>query len=381
VNNKKYERAKGIIGIALAVIMLASVFAIVPTAMAEPPEGGAPSSIRIYGDVQPDGNAPERYTNWTQPFDPTVIPKDSITFNPALLEEEFGVKNGENAREKIFLRAWYEPCGKYWGSRKNYTHPTINMEYTYMLINTQYMPTSGQPGNTHFAFPTCEISSQPGLGAWNCMSKSTEGELTKLANVSGSVVPYGKTVNGRIEIEKGFRNLGVGDKVQFLDHKLEVTAINNHDYVIRVWYAGNRDDDAGKGWITLKKGAKMYFDRHNDMYSTANHDPAAGEIRTWYVRRDSKNSNIIYLGKELQPCDVFYVNGVRYDVTAIEVLDTTGDSNADALKYITLRTKLPKCIEAIPEESVVSSQSIECIEPSEIIPVLPPFNEKHYMRY
>lgn len=379
MNNKKYERAKGIIGIALAVIMLASVFAIVPTAMAEPPEGGAPSSIRIYGDVQPDGNAPERYTNWTQPFDPTVIPKDSITFNPALLEEEFGVKNGENAREKIFLRAWYEPCGKYWGSRKNYTHPTINMEYTYMLINTQYKPTSGQPGNTHFAFPTCEISSQPGLGAWNCMSKSTEGELTRLANVSGSVVPYGKTVNGRIEIEKGFRNLGVGDEVQFLDHKLEVTAINGHDYVIRVWYAGNRDDDAGKGWITLKKGAKMYFDRHNNMYSTANHDPAAGQIRTWYVRRDSENSNIIYLGKELQPCDVFYVNGVRYDVTAIEVLDTTGDSNADALKYITLRTKLPKCIEAIPEESVVSSQSIECIEPSEIIPVLPPFNEKHYM--
>ncbi len=379
-------RARGITGVVLTVIMLASVSAILPATIAIPPDGGAPSSapssIRIYGDVQPAGNAPERYTHWWEPFDPTVIPKDSITFNPALLEEDFGVlKSGENAREKIFLRAWYEPCGNYWGSRKNYTHPTINMEYTYMLIDTEYKPTSGQEDDTLFAFPTCEIPSQPGLGAWNCMAKSTEGRLTRLTKVSGAVVPYGKTVDGQIEIEKGFKNLAVGDKVQFLDHKLEVTAITPAgDYVIKVWYAGNREDDAGKGWIILKPGAKIYFDRHNNQYTTPNHNPSAGQIRTWYVRRDTGlNRNKIYVGKELQKCDVFYVNGMRYDVTAIEVLDTTGDGDADAMKYITVRTKLPKCTGTIPEESVVSSQSIECIEPAEIIPVLPPFNEVHYM--
>ncbi|KAF5416646.1 MAG: hypothetical protein C5S38_02690 [Candidatus Methanophagaceae archaeon] len=85
------------------------------------------SSIRIYGDVQPQGNAPEQYVTYKEPFDPTVIPTDSITYNPAIIEESredgeqyYGILIGEgsssqNAREKIFLRSWYEPCGRYNG--------------------------------------------------------------------------------------------------------------------------------------------------------------------------------------------------------------------------------------------------------------------------
>ncbi len=372
---------KGIIGITLAVIIIASIFAVVaPTMVAKyvPPGTEANSSIRIYGDVRPQGNAPERYDDWTDPFDSTVIPKDSIMFNPAILDRDFGVVvNGENAREKIFLRSWYEPCGNYWGDRKNYTRPTINMEYTYMLMSTNWMPIHGNNLSTLIAFPTCEIDTQIGLGAWDCApGKSVEINLTKLSKVSGDVEPYGKTVDGTIELEKAF-SLGAGDEVQFLDHKLEVTTITRDgDYVIKVWYAGNSEDDAGKGWILLADGERKYFDRHNNIYPDANHDPAINLIRTWYARREGGS---IILGMELQRSDVFYVDGVRYDVTAIEVLDTTGDEEADEFKYITVRTKLPKCVDTVREESVVSSQCIDCIEPAEIIPVLPPFNEKHIM--
>ena len=395
-SKSKSEKSKGIIGITLAAIMIASIFAVIaPTTVAKyiPPGTEVNSSIRIYGDLWWQGNAPERYDDWRQPFDPTVIPKDSITFNPAALDRDFGVVvNGENAREKIFLRAWYEPCGKYWGCydddfdseywgfRKVHTYQTINMEYTYMLMDTTWMPTHGGV-SSQIAFPTCEIDSQTGLGAFDCApQKAIHANLTHIAGVSGDVEPYGKTVEGWIELEKGF-SLSPGDNVQFLDHKLEVISRTTAgDYVVKVWYAGNSEDDAGKGWILLSPGDRVYFDRHNNEYDTPNHDPAAGQIRTWYAELRGGN---IYLGKELQNCDVFYVDAVRYDVTAIEVLDTTGDEEANEFKYITLRTKLPKCIETgvspVMEESVVSSQWIDCIAPAEIIPVLPPFNEEHIM--
>jgi hypothetical protein len=108
----KNTSRKGIVGITLAAIMIVSIFAmVVPTAIgkANPP---APSvvpnaTIRIYGDM--DKNAPERYTEWDQPFDPSVIPPDSITFNPAILKWGNISANSTDAYQKIYLRAWYEP--------------------------------------------------------------------------------------------------------------------------------------------------------------------------------------------------------------------------------------------------------------------------------
>ena len=302
-----------IVGIAMAAIMVASIFAMVaPTSMAGTngvfsPDEEPSSSVRIYGDVQPQGNAPEQYEHWKEPFDPTVIPKDSITYNPAIIEESredgepyYGIIIGvdgssENAREKIFARSWYEPCGRYNGPRKNDTHPTINMEFTYMLMNTEYLPIDGTAPKTQFLVPTCEIDSQAGLGAW---SKGTvDKNLTRLASISGVVpVPYGKTVRGRISLEKKLQ-LDEGDKVQFFDHTVELTNIKSDgEFVIKVAYAGNAQDDSEKGWINLDDGQRIYFDRHNNEYGTANHDPAAGNIRTWYVERDG---NFIIVGKEL----------------------------------------------------------------------------------
>jgi uncharacterized Zn finger protein len=351
------------------------------------PEEEPASSVRIYGDVRPEGNAPTLYNHWKEPFDPTIIPKDSITYNPAIIEEcreagepYYGIiigkgSSSENAREKIFARTWYEPCGEYNGPRKNDTHPTINMEFTYMLMNTLYLPIVGTAPNTEFLVPTCEIDTQAGLGAWS--RGAVDKNLTSLASVSGDVSPYGKTVKGRISLEKRLALLE-GDKVQFFDHTVELTNIKETgEFVIKVAYAGNAQDDSEKGWISLKNdGKKIYFDRHNNEYPAANHNPAAGHIRTWYVSRDG---DTLIVGKELHWGDVFFVDGVRYEVTAIEVLDINGNTEADAFKYLTLRTKLPKCVGAVRDESVVSSQFIDCIEPAELIPMLPPFNMKHDM--
>ena len=387
------KRSKGIIGITLAIIMIASIFAIAaPAAVAKynpspDQQDVLNNSIRLYGDVRPQGNAPETYDNWTKVFDPTVIPKDSATFNPAYFDRAWSdgaiTVDGVDAREKVFLRSWYEPCGEYNGSRKLHIYPTINLEYTYMLMTTDYMPTAGQAPNTQFAFPIVEISTQTGLGAFeNAEGTAAHANVVTLASVTGDVTDYNKTMNGTIGLQKQY-DLASMDTAQFLDHKLQFigtqvivgtpTVVNA---IVRVLYAGNYEDDAARGWFVLQPNTRVYFDRHNNNYATANHDPANGAIRTWYAEYVGGK---FVIGKELRQGDTFYVNAVRYDVPAIEVLDTDNDTEADAFKFITLRTKLPKGTGFVQDESVVSSQDIDTISPAEIIPILPPFNDKHDM--
>jgi uncharacterized protein YciU (UPF0263 family) len=245
------------------------------------------------------------------------------------------------------------------------------MEYTYMLMNTLYLPAYGTEGKTQFLVPTCEIDTQTGLGAWK--SGTNVDNITTLASVSGDVDPDGTTVEGSIALEKQFTPV-VGSAVRFFDHKVELTSVNEDgggEYVIKVGYTGNAQDDAEKGWISLKRQETKYFDRHNNEYDILNKGGA-----TWYVRR---NGPLIYVGKELNYGEVFYVDAVRYDITAVAVLNTTNGPDADAFKYLTLRTKLPKGVGSVRDESVVSTQFIDCIEPGEIIPMLPPFNMKHDM--
>jgi len=75
-------------------------------------------TIRVYGH----GNAStigirnkcniEQYTNWEEPFNPTSIRKDSITFNAAILpySTEYPMHaQGEDCDLKEYLRVWYVP--------------------------------------------------------------------------------------------------------------------------------------------------------------------------------------------------------------------------------------------------------------------------------
>ena len=368
---------KGVIGLALTAIMVASLFAMVaPTVVADPPNPPAPSivpnsTLRIYG--APDKTAPERYTDWEQPFDPSVIPSDSVTFNPALLKWDNLSANSTDAYEKIYLRGWYEPKCEY-GSpghtpRKIHHYPSINLEYTFMMIDRQdYKPLIAEP-ITSFAFPVREIAGQTGLG---------ELEVVNLSSVSGTVPSaYNKTTDGTIRIEKTIMlGPGFGYSYRFLDHEVtfEETSMDGEYAILTLKYLGNVEDDYPTT-VIVKKGETKYFKRHNEMYSSPRHPDV-----TWYLRYIFKTQGhriLITVGKELSRCDVFYVDGVRYDVTAVEVLDTTGDTKADALKALTIRTKLPKGTGLVMDESVVSTQRIECIGYNETIPVLPPFNMEH----
>ncbi|RJS77479.1 hypothetical protein CW713_10240, partial [Methanophagales archaeon] len=418
---------KGIIGLTLAVIMVASVFAVLPlpvvaqkppstptegdnqlinaSILSKPPYG---VTLRVYGEddkgpvVGYDPKGQFVYPNWRDPFDPTALQKDSLTFNPALIKDEYGTMSvdDENVYLKKFLRLWYEPEHVY--SKPTYKHPTIEVESTYMLIDAHnYTPTKGEAGVTWFVFPIAERPMQTGLSAFENPASNWTGligkeNMVKLVAVSGDVGNYNKTTHGTITLEKGYV-LAPNQEIQFLDHKLQYKwtvkdPSDGKEYAkVVVTYAGNIHDDSAT-WVTLGEFddgtakdplAVTWFDRHNNRYGTASHS----EYRTWYARFAGRptgtyNGNII-VGKEIRAGDTFYVNAVRYDVPAVEVIDTDGNGSngAEAFKYITLKTPLPKASTSvlIPDDGKVSSQWIDTIAPYEAIPVDPPFNGNYTM--
>jgi len=380
---------------------------------------GSSSSIRIYGEndygpvIGYDTKGIARpYPHWQDPFDPTTLQKDSITFNPIIWEwvgsGEYPYPMSANSYdidEKIFLRTWYEPKHEY--SKSAYKRPTIEVETTYMLIDKQSKrPTSGEANYTFFVFPIAEIVQEPddearGLELFENpgmveAEKVDRPNVVTLAYVNGTVNDsYNKTTNGTIRLEKTYK-LDMGDKVQFLDHKLTFVGIvirNNSYYAkVTVDYAGNKDDDTGAkvvlatydGGLTYDTDphATTWFKRHSETYDTA--DKKHPDI-TWYARLENYDPGYdwaeITVGKELKFNDTFYVDGVRYDIPAIEVIDTNNDTTADAFKYITLRTPYPKCIATgvspVPDDGIISSQWIYCVPPHVPLPLLPPFNMDH----
>jgi len=130
--------------------------------------------LRVYGEesaVYPThsyyGENDFIYPIESDPFDPGVIEKDSITFNPAFLHghEEYEIKAQGDASEKVFLRAFYEPRYTHdidvlmdsWSDvilQPIETFDGIITETTYFLTTLEKTaPLVGYPGATSFAFP------------------------------------------------------------------------------------------------------------------------------------------------------------------------------------------------------------------------------------
>jgi parallel beta-helix repeat protein len=349
------------------------------------PMGITPTTIRVYGSK--DLTTRSTYDWYRQPFNPSIIPSDSITFNPALIEWD-GINftmsaDSTNIDVKKHLRMWYEPAHEYKGGLGTFgPHPTILLESTYTLVDSvDKNPTHGSAGITIFALPLAEIPTQPGLGTFDADNDS-KPDLVSLAKVEGTTPDYWKTTNGTIAIEKLFE-VKINDTIRFLDHALMLESIDeeigtgNPLCQVNITYIGNIDDDTTKP--VLLNGSTKYLDRHNNDFPTPSHPD-----RTWYTRavavnrvNETDKRCKIVVGKELSLGDTFYVNGLRYDVPAIETIDTDGDGSADTFKYITLRTPICKDLGSTPsiiDESVVGSQEIECTEAKAPLPVNPPFN-------
>jgi len=373
-------------------------------------------TVRIYGEE--DAIYPtQSYTganNFIYPdpvdaFDPGVIGKDSATFNPAYLDDEYGlasawwtdniIVDGENGDEKVFLRVFYEPGYAHAADAvmsDYYSLTDVSMELgalvtetTYMLLeNNIYDPEhSGRPKaggivgteRTRFMLPVAPSSvmdTTPGMN---------RGDMVDLAYAAhGSMI-----TEGTIEVEESYdsttTSIHLDDNVSFMDHSLILSGFNSAGApIFTINYIGNMyAEHAEQRSHTLVKGEKFYFDRGNSKQATSN--PAY----RWYLEvtevsynqfaNSSDNYVHISVGRRLAAGETFYVDGVRYDMPAIYVTDD------DKFKYITLQSPIPKCDEGLwgphnrPDTSHVRSQWLANLDEELVVWVLPPFNAKHTM--
>jgi len=338
----------------------------------------------------------EQYENWEEPFNPTAIRKDSITFDAAILQHspEYPMKaQNENVDLKEYLRVWYVPEYEFYGWHEMIgLAPAIFIETTYMLIDPQDKKPWHADVDSWFPFPIVSTDKQIGLDSFeNPGVESVRTNLVRLASLScdpnditEGLLP--KTTNGTIRLEKTY-TMEEGDEVQFIDHRLEFTGYGMSDTDPRVTlsYRGNTEDDAINANVYLTSN-NTFFDRHNS-YPGSN-TPIHPDV-TWYVRYEGRLNDTdkarITVGKELQRGDVFYVDGVRYEIPAIEVLDHDGDrqNGCEKFKYITLRTPLPKLLSdgeySLGQQylSCADSQWLTKVQICNPLPALPPLNIEH----
>ncbi|KAF5437768.1 hypothetical protein C5S35_02395, partial [Candidatus Methanophagaceae archaeon] len=290
-------------------------------------------TIKIYGNgsdstfgITNDCNI-EQYENWEEPFNPTAIRKDSITFDAAILRysPEYPTNaQDENSDLKEYLRVWYVPEYEFYGWHELIgLAPAIVIETTYMLIDSQDKKPHHADVDSWFPFPIVSTDKQIGLDSFeNPGVESVRENLVRLANIScdpsdmGGLLP--KTTNGTISIEKTYI-MEEGNEVQFLDHSLRFDGYDISDtypMVFISYYGNSEPEDGVQNYLKTDDGRK-YFDRHS-FENTKKHPD-----RTWYARYDGRFSGgkaLITVGKELQRGDIFYVDGVRYEIPAIEVL-------------------------------------------------------------
>jgi hypothetical protein len=414
--NKKIEHKKIISSFVMLSLLLtgfASLFIVnEPAVSAAGTSTTAEPLIRIYGEndaVYPTqsyyGANDFVYPEEFDPFDPGIIEKDSITFNPAFLygHEEYEIQAQGDASEKIFLRAFYEP---------GYTHPVdqlmddwsdvslhsvetfdaIVTETTYFLVDLiGNEPTVGYPGETKIALPYQSTDPDtPGMEemglldvtyAWTndieCPSKIDNGWLT----------------DGGIAVEKTFEfnNIDYSQDivVNFFDHKVTIKNFENGDdntfdkLDLEVSYIGNMYDAASQPlthtiWEdSWGPGFYYFFDRANDKQPWT--DPA----HRWFLYIENADDDYLRmkLGRVLYSGETFYVDGVRYDIPAVYVTDDYG------FKYITFQSPIPKgepiwdnvLYKNVDDFSHVTSQYLASLPVGTPVWVLPPFNMEHWM--
>ncbi len=241
------------------------------------------------------------YTDPWAPFNPQLDqapPKDSLTFNPAYMDK-YNYSEGDvladqglysqlsirehDAREKVFLRMWYEPkyLDKYlvydpkdptppFTRTAVYTFPAVMQEFTYMYLDTMDQPAHAQPGSSTFAFPIATgvdelphpnalpmLSAGYGLTSFDAdfdqlpdiVHLHSERSLNKITNLNADfngdgmlneLDKDGVSLSGDELVVFALEDMVLhrGDCVQFLDHIITLDNVLTGAAELQFWYAG-----------------------------------------------------------------------------------------------------------------------------------------------
>ena len=392
-------------------------------------DAGGDPTVRIYGEkgaIYPTqsmtGAVDFIYPDAVDPFDPGVIAKDSVTFNPAYIDDKYLyagpstqaytniVVDGADSDEKVFMRLFYEPgyqhavdevMSGHYNGLQNVEMPmgAVVIETTYMLLwdnDDQGGPGAGHAGApklggastdnpTHFMLPTEPAS------LWGTAPGMDVGDMVNLAYVEEGP----KVTEGTIEVERPYLKLEVNDVNYFMDNRVTVESFEDgygsepDKVILDVDYTGNMHYThmGVLPDVAMVEGQRYYFNRNNGP------NTATTPMYRWYIEIDEINPQAddpyvqLKLGRRLVAGETFYVDGVRYDMPAIYVAN---DDGVDKFKYITFQSPLPKCTGEIwydgiesdlnqADESHVTSQWLANLRAGDDVPVLPPFNQNHLM--
>ena len=422
--------------LSMILIGFSTIIGVGPVEAIETSENDQLPSVRIYGEenaIYPTHSYTDGspyawdfiYMDETQPFDPGVIQKDSITFNPIFLDHSYGIDANGDACEKVFLRTFYEPEYEHNADCVMSSAGPDNLEavgaFNAVVTETTYhfvtldcrQPTvgifyedspdfvPGEHAKMYLPYESCD-DTIPGM--------DYAGLLDIVAPEGPYCFPFGKAdaseenlVDGEIAIEKQFTGLKVGDNIEFLDHSIQIKAFEDNDPALdkvtfEIRYEGNPPAYDGLEDIKTQEhymveslfGEKYYFNRDNDMRrSYLFMDDLVTPPRTmenapafrWYMKIDNavqEDYITVTVGRELIAGETFYVNGVRYDVPAIY---TTSDYDGNwVFKYLTMQSPIPKGDGIIEDFSHVTSQYLTELDFCETVWVLPPYNmDDHIM--
>jgi len=273
------------------------------------------------------------YTDSWAPFNPQFPEaprKDSLTFNPAYMSESsesieslrtlyYKISIEEHdAREKVFFRMWYEP--EYLDSilvgevctptshitiTQAYTMPAVMQEFTYMFLDTQDLPSHGQPKTSRLAFPIGTTADElpapvggslpPGKlpsfgyglttfdadfdGVHDVVTIHSEETISETLGIgvdfdgNGSIDQLDKDglqLSGDELVVFTVENivLGEGESAMLLDHMVTLNNVTANDASFKVWYTGGglhggppyslHPDDEGAATLELKELALIY---------------------------------------------------------------------------------------------------------------------------
>ena len=373
-------------------------------------------TVRIYGEggaIYPTQSLTDDkdfiYPKHVDAFDPGVIAKDSVTFNPAYIHsayknKEIQIDNG-NGDEKVFLRAFYDPGYAHAIDAKmkiEYPNELRELNGTYrmpegaLVTETTYMLVK-YSADGHSGLPKAGSAGEPGSSPTEFMLpiNSLDGTVPGMDNarvVELTDADYGGSLtSGEIEVSMTWDSINPGNARAFMDHRIRYrgTDAGGHP-VVDVWYVGNMQNrhDERRYNVEFVEGQKTYIDRHNQLSTTT-----TPKYR-WFINVQNilgNNECKLTLGRRLVAGETFYVDGVRYDMPAIYV---TEDAK---FKYITFQSPLPKCNGPMWANddsdqwdwSHVPSQWLANLVPQANdggndnnvanVWVLPPFNEDHTM--
>ncbi|MHC1565107.1 MAG: hypothetical protein ACXQS6_02145 [Candidatus Syntropharchaeales archaeon] len=376
--------SKRLLTIVIAAMMVTTIFtvALTPT-MAQP--SATDNKLRLYGEGNLSAAFP--YTDPEAPFDPLnpkAPPKDFVVFNPAYVELPGLYVSNVDTREKVFARQWFvpeleEPVGRVWLDNPNiYTSEDVVTEYTYMFVDKHDNPTYGtarSPGGsywTRFWMPTCDNSDEQ-IGIDGCdVDFDGDDDWTVLRRVKD----FNNDGKKDIAISTETFELREGEKLQFLDHMIEVESVEvisgippSISMMVNIYYLGNDEPEliAQNYVATILPGQHVRAGRH-----TVDNDAPLAIYEPWYIKAIATGGERAYVqvGRILCTGETFFVDGAEYDIAMIY------GPTKKSLKYITIRNPIPEHDDVnLMDLSVIK----EMVDDGEIMPLLPPFNRVHDM--